>query len=186
MLAPTSVVDLSHVVPLLRRPLPEHIEVKPVQQLLTLRKIHFQRKQRVVALEKAEHEALWCVSGTRLGLRPDDAVFVGAEQFPRPFRFGFAVVVEECHDGSRRRPDACVSRCGKTAVRLMAKTVAPCSLATSLVSSVDPSSTTMTWSSTSFCAARARRQRSTPAAPLSEQMTTLRSADIGCPLRLFS
>ena len=57
-------------------------------------------------------------------------------------------------------------------------TVARCSRPTSLVLSVEPSSTTMTCSSTSFWSARARRHRSTPAAPLSEQITTLRSADM--------
>ena len=49
----------------------------------------------------------------------------------------------------------------------------------SLVPSVEPSSTTMISScGLAVCAASAVRHRSSPDAPFSEQMTTLRSADI--------
>ena len=90
--------------------------------------------------------------GTTLPPTPTDAVLVRGQQLPCPLRARARSRRRGTPPRARWRPRTPVLRAAArprlTSCRI---TVAPCSRPTSLVSSVEPSSTTMTWSSTSFC-----------------------------------
>ena len=115
---PDQGVDIALVVALLRLPLAEHVAVEAVRQLLALREVEFEREQRVVALQVAEHEAVRRARDDAAS-HSDGAIVVRGKQFPGPFGLWFAVIVEERHDGSGGGPDAGVARRRQAPVDLM-------------------------------------------------------------------